>query len=69
MVKYIFTGSNFTNSVIYTDPGTNTLNINSVQDINLNQIDKILIAYDKKIALVVHYKSISTNSLTNNLSI
>jgi hypothetical protein len=68
--KIYFTGSNLPNySVIYTDPGTNTLNINSVQDINLSPSGKVLIAYDKQIAFGSSTQSISANSLTNNLSI
>lgn len=68
--KIYFTGSNLPNySVIYTDPGTNTLNINSVQDINLNPSGKILISYDKQIAFGNSSQSISANSLSNNLSI
>jgi hypothetical protein len=68
--KIYFTGSNLPNySVIYTDPGTNTLNINSVQDINLTPSGKILIAYDKLFAFGNTNQSISANSLTNNMNI
>jgi hypothetical protein len=67
--KIYFAGNNSNRSIIFTDPNTDTLNINSVQDINLNPDGKILVAYDKQIAFGSSSQSISANSLTNNLSI
>lgn len=58
-------------AVIYNEPSTDTLNINSIQDINLTPIGKIVIPYDKPIVFgtTSQGNSIVTNSLTNNLSI
>lgn len=68
--KIFLTGSNLPNySVIYTDAGTNTLNISSVQDINLTPNGKILLPYDKLMSFGNISQSILANSLTNNLSI
>lgn len=68
--KVYFTGSSLPNyTSIYTDPGTNSLIVTSVQDIYLTTNGKVLIPFNKQLAFGDQNQSISANSLTNNLSI
>jgi hypothetical protein len=68
--KLYLTGSTQSNkSVIWTDTTTNSLNITSVQDINLTPVGNVQIPYDKKLTFGSTDQSVSVNSLTRDINI
>lgn len=64
------TGSSHANkSILWTNSTTNSLNIVSVEDINLTPVGKILIPFNKKISIGTTEQSISANDITKDITI
>jgi hypothetical protein len=66
---YLQGNSHTSNSVIWTNTTTNTLNLTSTSDINITPSTKINIPYNKSIVLGADSQSIVADSSTKNISI
>lgn len=65
-----FVGTNYLNkSVIWTDTATNSMNVSSVQNINLLPFVNITIPFNKSLIFGDSNQAIIANSVTSNLSI
>lgn len=68
--KIFISGSNLPNySTIFTDSGTNSLNITSVQDITLRPSQKVSIPFNVPLVFGSSAQGISSDGLTNNLNV
>jgi hypothetical protein len=65
-----FVGTNYLNkSVIWTDTATNSMNVSSVQNINLLPFINVTIPFNKSLIFGDSNQAIIANSITSNLSI
>lgn len=68
--KIFLTGSNLPNfSSLFTDPGTNSLNVSSVQDIILRPSQRVRIPFNTPLVFGSNEQGVSSDGLTSNLNI